>query len=200
MAKSKNKESLFTQMFITRTEGFIDISQKRDFWRDLASKYNGKFTIKHTVSKELERLILTIPYKEHTIEFTESDTHPLKINCKLNAKTKFSFYISYEDNIEKLLKFFGSQDIQFGDKIFDEKYLIQGDNTDLIKKVLMKDEIKTILLSNNVFSYNCRYNKKEEILHISSLVSRTINSEQELSSLYLLFCITIDEMEKLDII
>ena len=200
MEKKKNKENLFKQMFITRTYGFIDISKKRDFWKELSDENNEEFIVKQNVSKDLERLVLKIPYKQYLVEFTESDTHPLKISCKLNADFRFDFFISYEDTIEKLLKFFGSQDIQVGNEAFDKKYLIQGEKPDLIKKILMKDRIKTILLSNNVFSYNCIYEKKDETIQLISLVSRTVNSKSELSELFELFCLTLDEMEKLDII
>ena len=200
METNNNKESLFKQIFITRTHGFIDISKKRYFWLDLANENKGTFRIKHTVSKDIESLILKIPYKQYIIEFTESDTRPLKINCKLKANSKFEFFVSYEDNIEKLLKLFGQQDIQVGDKTFDDKYLIQGGNSDLIKKLLMKSEIKRILLSNNVFSFNCNYDKKDETIKLSSLVSRTINSKQELFELCKLFYLTIDEMEELNIL
>ena len=200
MEEKKKKENIFKQMFITRTLGFIDISKKRDFWEDLSNEKNGVFTVKHTIARDLESLFLKIPYKQYMVEFTESDTHPLKINCELNVNYKFEFFISYEDTIEKLLKFFGHQDIQVGDEIFDKKYLIQGKNSDLIKKVLMKGEIKRILLSNNVFSYNCTYDKKKETIQLTSLVSRTVNSKSELAELFKLFCLTIDEMEKLNII
>lgn len=200
MEENNNKESLFRQMFITRTLGFINISKKRYFWEDLAKEFNGTFRIKQTVSKDLDRLILEIPYKQYLIEFTESDTHPLKINCKLKANHKFEFAISYEDTIEKLLKFFGKQDIQVGDEMFDKKYLIQGKDSDLIRDILRKGEIKNTLLSNNVFSYNCIYEKRDGSILLSSLVSRTINSKSELSELFKLFCLTIDEMKTLNII
>ena len=200
MEKNKKKENIFKQMFITRTQGFIDISKKRDFWKDLAKESDGIFNVKHTVARDLETLILKIPYKQYLVEFTESDSHPLKINCELNVNYKFEFFISYEDTIEKLLKFFGNQDIQVEDEVFDKKYLIQGEKSDLIKKVLMKAEIKRILLSNNVFSFNCIYDKKKETIQLKSLVSRTVNSKSELSELFKLFCLTIDEMEELDII
>jgi len=200
MKENKKKENIFKQMFITRTEGFIDVSKKRDFWEDLAKEYKGTFIVKHTVSRDLIKLVLTIPYKQYLVEFTESDTHPLKINCTLNVNCEFDFFISYEDSLEKLLKFFGHQDIQVGDEVFDKKYLIQGEKPDLIKKILMAEKIKTILLSNNVFSYNCIYKKKDETAQLTCLVSRTVNSKAELAELFELFCLTIDEMNELDII
>jgi hypothetical protein len=102
-------------MFITRTHGFIDISKKRDFWKELSEEFDGVFKIKHTISKDLERLILQIPYKKYMIEFSESDTHPLKIESTLMANRDFEFIISFEDTLEKLLKLFGQQDIEVGD-------------------------------------------------------------------------------------
>ncbi len=194
------KESILKRMFITRSQGFINISEKRDFWKELAKDYNGIFNSKQTVARDLESLILKIPYKQYLIKFTESDTHPLKINCKLNVNYKFNFYISRKDTLEKLLTFFGSQNIRVGDHSFDKKYFIQGENPDLIKKILIINRIKTILLSNNIFSYNCKYKKKDETIQLTSLVSRTVNSKSELSELYELFCLTIDEMKKLNII
>jgi len=76
MENNKNKENIFRQMFITRTQGFIDISRKRDFWKELSDELGGAFTVKQTVSKDLERLILQIQYKQYLVEFSESDTHP----------------------------------------------------------------------------------------------------------------------------
>ena len=200
MKENKDKESLFRQMFITRTHGFVDISKKRDFWRELSEEFDGVFKVGHTVSKDLERLILQIPYKQYMIEFSESDTHPLKIESTLKANRDFEFIISFEDSIEKLLKLLGQQDIEVGDKIFDDKYLIKEKNTHFIEHILSEECIKTILLKNNVFSFGCNYQKKDNTLRLSSLVSRTINSKDELSELFKLFCLTIDKMKELDLI
>jgi len=200
MKENKDKESLFRQMFITRTLGFIDISKKRYFWKELSDEFGGVFKIKYTVSKDLERLILQIPYKQYMIEFSESDTHPLKIESTLMANRDFEFIISFEDTLEKLLKLFGQQDIEVGDKDFDRKYLIKEKNTNFIGHILSEEGIKTILLKNNVFSFGCNYQKKDNTLLLSSLVSRTINSKDELSELFKLFCMTIDNMKELDLI
>jgi len=187
-------------MFITRTHGFIDISKKREFWKELSDEFNGVFEVRHTISKDLQRLTLQIPYKQYMIEFSESDTHPLKIDATLRANRDFEFIISYEDAIEKLLKLFGQQDVEVGDKAFDNKYLIKEKNTNFIGHILSEEGIKTILLKNNVFSFGCNYQKKDNTLQLSSLVSRTINSKDELSELFKLFWLTIDKMKELDLI
>ena len=200
MKAANNKESLFRQLFVTRTSGLIDISEKRHFWQELANELSGMFIIEHTVSKDLESLFLHLPYKHYRIEFSESDTHPLKITCKLEVNHPFEFNISYEDSIEKLLKLFGQQDVQVGDEAFDHRYLIQGSDDELIADLFGKSEIKSILLSSNVFSFNCVNDKRDHAIQLSSLVSRTIDSKSALAALFKLFCLTIEKMELLGII
>jgi len=200
MKETENKERLFGQLFVTRRQGLIDISEKRHFWKDLADELNGTFIIEHTISKEVETLMLQIPYKRYIVKFTESDSHPLKINCKLGVNQMFEFSISYEDSMEKLLKLFGNQDIQVGDNLFDKKYLIKGTNDYLIADLFAANEIKAILLSNNVFSYNCSYDKADHSIQLSSLVSRTIHSKSALFELFKLFYLTIDRLEKLNLL
>ncbi|WP_320054450.1 hypothetical protein [uncultured Acetobacteroides sp.] len=195
MENTKSKESLFKQLFITRTQGFIDIATKRTFWQELATELGGTVSTKQTISKDLERLTLQIPYRQFHVEFTESDTHPLRISCKMGANRKFEFSISYEDTIEKLLKLFGQQDIQIGDKEFDKRYLIQGKDTSVVTDLLSKSEIKAILLSNNVFSYSSSYSESDNTILLTSLVSRTISTKAELAELFKLFCLTIDQLK-----
>jgi hypothetical protein len=195
----ENKENRFKQIFVTRTQGFIAISKKSDFWKELANDLGGAFKIKFTVSKDLEILDLVIPYKDEQIEFTESDAQPLKINCVLKAKLKLEFFISFEDFIEKLLKVFGQQDIQVGEDVFDKKYLIQGSDPEAIRNI-MQPEVKAILLRNNVFSLNCTFQKNDNTLTLMSLVSRTVNSKAEMAELYKLFCLTIDKLIELEFI
>ncbi len=187
-------------MFIKATQGFIDISTKTEIWHDIAKELNGKFIIKHTTSNDLERFVLTIPYKDYLIEFSESDTQPLKINCKMKAKQKFEFTVSCEDKIELLFKLFGRQDIKLGDDKFDKKYIIKCDNIAIIKNLLSINEIKQIILSNNIFSYNCKYIQIDNTNNLWSLINRTTNSKSELYQLIKLFYMSIDKMQILNLI
>jgi hypothetical protein len=148
----------------------------------------------------VESLMLQIPYKRYNIKFTESDTLPLKINCKLPINQLFEFSVSYEDSIEKLLKLFGHQDIQVGDTLFDKKYLIQGTDDELVTYLFADGETKAILLSNNVFSFTCRYDKTDRTIQLASLVSQTVHSKSELSELFRLFYLTIDNLEILNLL
>lgn len=193
----KNNDSLLKQVYVTQTKGFIDISQKRLFWKEIADELNGVFKIKQTISRDLELLCLQIPYQGAIIEFTESDAHPLKINCILKAKQAFEFSVCIEDSFDKFFKLFGRQDIIVGDMVFDKKYLIQGKNHEPIKEIFSITDIKSILLKNNVFSFTCNYQKKESTINLMSMVSRTIRSKNELFDLFKLFSITIDKFKEL---
>jgi len=200
MSDTENKESLFGQLFVTRRQGLMNISEKRHFWNDLANELHGIFVIEQTITKGVESLMLQIPYKRYMVRFTESDTHPLRINCKLVVNQMFEFSVSYEDSMEKLLKLFGHQDIQVGDNLFDKKYLIQGTDDELIAFLFKDSKTKAILLSNNVFSYNCSYHKMDHTIQLSGLVSRTIHSKSQLFELFKLFCLTIDNLETLNLL
>jgi len=200
MKETERKERLFGQMFLTRRQGFMDISEKRHFWKDLADELNGTLIVEQSISKEVESLMLQIPYKRYNIKFTESDTLPLKINCKLPINQLFEFSVSYEDSIEKLLKLFGHQDIQVGDTLFDKKYLIQGTDDELVTYLFADGETKAILLSNNVFSFTCRYDKTDRTIQLASLASQTVHSKSELSELFRLFYLTIDNLEILNLL
>lgn len=200
MKETERKEHLFGQMFLAKRQGFMDISEKRHFWKDLADELNGTLIVEQSISKEVESLMLQIPYKRYNIKFTESDTLPLKINCKLPINQLFEFSVSYEDSIEKLLKLFGHQDIQVGDTLFDKKYLIQGTDDELVTYLFADGETKAILLSNNVFSFTCSYDKTDRTIQLASLVSRTVHSKSELSELFRLFYLTIDNLEILNLL
>ena len=100
-------------MFIAKTQGFIDKSMKSALWRGVAGEHKGTFTVMQTGSENSATLVSKIPYHQYLVEFTESDTHPLKIICKLNVNHKFELFIKYEDSLGKILKFIEHQDILY---------------------------------------------------------------------------------------
>lgn len=200
MKIAEHKERSFSQLLVARATELKSIVEKRPFWQALADELNGTCIAEHAVSRELERLILHLPFKHYRIELTESDADPLKITCRMGVNHPFEFAISYEDSIEKLLKLFGQQDVQVGDEQFDKTYLIQGTDDELIADLFTRGEIKSILLSNNVFSFCCRYDPHDHTIQLSSLVSRTIHTREALAELYQLFSLTIEKLELLNVV
>lgn len=78
MNKRKD-DSYLKQVYVTQTQGYVDVFQKRDIWKQVEAKYNGKLTISRTVDRVYKNLKLQIPYNNQIIIVSESDTRPLKI-------------------------------------------------------------------------------------------------------------------------
>ena len=151
--KQDNKINLFEELFI-KGQIYKNISEKKNIQKEIAEKLNGRFIIKQTVSKDLTSFVLEIPYKDQIIILTETDTKPLKSEINLNLKERFELNISWEDGIERIMKFFGSQDIEIGFFEFDEKYLIQSNNSE--KTVGILTNLKDLLLKLNIYLISLR--------------------------------------------
>jgi viroplasmin and RNaseH domain-containing protein len=91
------------------------------------------------------------------VVFTESDTRPLRSEITMDLKTKFELSISWEGSVEKIMKIFGSQDIQIGNQAFDKKYLIQSNNSSQTISVLR--DLKDLILKLNIYIINLHYEK-----------------------------------------
>ena len=131
----KDNVNVYEEIFI-KGQIYKDVFSKKDLWEKLAELYNGKFKIKQTISKDINSFRLEIPYRNHILVLTETDTKPLKFETEFKLNRNFEFNISWEDIMEHILKLFGKQDIKVGDKEFDKKYLIQSNDSELASKLL----------------------------------------------------------------
>ncbi len=200
MKEESKKDSLFKRAFVTRTQGFINVSEKAGFWQETAGEFNGVFKTKHTVAKDMKILFLELPCGETLVEFTESDAHPLKIKATMETKRPFVFYAGQKDFLDNLLGAFNRNRIKTGDPDFDKNYIVRADDQDSASKIFANDKIRSILLSTGVYSFVCDYDKQNSKAKLSCVVNRTVNSKEELSALFDLFCQTIDEMKALNIV
>ena len=187
-----NRESAFSG----QTRGFLDISPKRQFWSDFAKQVNGSFQMKHTVSRDLVILNLKIPAGDWTIEFNESDTHPLKVVCGINADKRTAFFIIREDMMDKFLKVLGFQDILVFHPEFDEKYRVKGPDEDIVRSVLGGGSVIPLILKTDVYSISCEYDSKRSVTRLTGMLGRTVNSLNEMDDVYRLFLAMMDGIEK----
>jgi len=181
--------AIFHKIFIEGQE-YKNVYGKKDLWKDLAEFYHGKFKIKQTVSKDINSFILEIPYKNHRIVLTESDTKPLKFEIELNLNRKFDFSIAWEDTVEKILKYFGKQDIQTGDKVFDRKYSIVSNEPQLVVDMLNSQAIGKTILQYNLYLLTMAYDEKIEKHKLMFVKDRHTKEKDEMIDLiYLEFSI-----------
>lgn len=180
--------------------GYIDVNQKREFWKELSEKISGEFKIKHHSSSSHESLHLNFKFNGIEVEFIETDTQPLKVKFSHQAKMKIEISVTVEDFIDKAIKIFGgNKEIQIGDPIYDDYYLIKGNDNYILKKFLIR-EIRDLMLEMKVYSLNCSTNKKTEKIDFTYTINRQINDFNGLYDVYQLICKTINQFKDLRII
>jgi len=166
-----DKVNIFKEIFIKGQE-YKDVLSKKDLWEKLSEMFNGKFQIKQTISKDINSFKLEIPYKNHKLILTETDTKPLKFEIEFKLNQKFEFNISWEDTVEKVLKRFGKEDIKIGNTDFDKKYLIQSNNPELILRLLNYEQVKQSIIKHNIYLINLVYSEKDEFHKLLTVKDR----------------------------
>lgn len=197
MTQNKQTDSYIKQVFVTQTKGYVDISQKNNFWAEFAEKTNGSLKKSHTISKDLVSFTIKIPIENGSIEFKESDTHPLKVLCEIDSEKQIEFSISHEDFIDRFLKVFGLHDINISHPEFDKKYLVKASDEKTVRLILHFDEVIPIILKTNIYSISCEYDKEKSKLKIMGMIGRYVNSLNEMQDVYDLFKAIINQIKKL---
>lgn len=180
----------------TNTQGYIDVSEKREVWKEIAKQYNGDFKISKTRDSVIEILRMQIKHNNYVINISESDTRPLKFEIEIKLQKEFNFTITPEDYLEKVYKFFGRQDVIIRNKILDDKYLIQSDKPDLLISVITDKDIQSRLIKCNINSIVFTFDKKKEVNTLFTMVNRTtndVNSFKHLVDLHIMLVDTILE-------
>ncbi|HCT30951.1 MAG TPA: hypothetical protein DIW31_09510 [Bacteroidales bacterium] len=198
MKEEKNDDYL-KQVFVTQTKGFIDISLKRELWQDVSNEFNGKFIISHTSGNVLEILKINIPYKNWEIKLSESDTRPLKFEITFNSGIDYELIINYEDIVENIMKRFGRKEVELGNELFDNKYIIRSRNSEITKKLLTQ-EIINDFIKFNIYSLSYTTGLKKRTSNLISVISRTIEDKSTIESLIRLHMKIIDKLKELALI
>ena len=98
-----------------------NFGKKELIWQEVADEYNGIFKKKFTTDGLYEIHNISFPYKKWDIQFSVSDTKPIKVCISFTAIANFNFILSWEDFIEKLIKKFCKRETETGNKQFDNK-------------------------------------------------------------------------------
>lgn len=152
--------------------GYSDIFPKREFWRQLSDKFNGKFEIYLTSGNELESHKLFIPFDKWEIILTESDTKPLKFEIQFDSFFDYNLTIGKEDKIDRLLKLLGKREIEIGNNDFDNNYTIESNDKETTIKLFSK-EIIDCILRLEVYSIAYSTDNKKQKSSLISVISMT---------------------------
>jgi hypothetical protein len=198
-SKNDNEINMFEELFI-KDQTHKDVIKKIEIWQELESEHSGKLKIKRTRNDNLITLLLNVPYNDHVIILTESDTKPLKFEVEFQLNTEFEFVLGPEDSIERILKIFGKQDVIIGNAEFDKKYLLQSSNPELVKRVLHPISINQGILKHKLSSISLQNQKKTGMSKLLLVKDRNTKSREVISNIIQLMIAIIDSMDKNQII
>ncbi|PKP02270.1 MAG: hypothetical protein CVU11_12490 [Bacteroidetes bacterium HGW-Bacteroidetes-6] len=196
---TKKSDGLLKGSFITGTHGYLDVSKKRDLWREIADDTNGSFSILHNSSNELETLKIELVYRNEIIKITESATRPLKVEITFDSSLKYNLTVGIEDSIDRILKKLGKKEIEIGYSGFDERYLIQSNDYHTSVNLLAHDIAKEIL-HLNVYSISYTTNTRANKSELITVISRTVEDKKTIENLIELHKKLIDRLKKMKII
>ncbi len=197
MSKDKNNKSESTAK--DPVIGFIDKFPKRTMWREIAKELGGEFKIKHTASVDLETHITNIPYKNWNINFTVSETRPLRVTINFKSVLNFKMILSWEDVIEQILNKLGKKPIEVGDEDFDKRYVIKCNKAEFIKRLFTKD-IQKIFLKYNIYSLYYETNNRKKTSELVSVIQRNAGGKEMIRDIVIAFKLLIDNLLKYNII
>ncbi len=163
-------------------------------WGLLAKEYGGTYKTINSVSDPiLKKFDLRIPFENEQITLLTTVFKPLKVSYTFPLKCNADFLIYPEDYTDTIRKFFGLQEIEIEDSLFDNRFLIKGINKDFIKLILTKD-LKEYLLNNDVANFKLESNDQKSILELNIVINEL--KYDEMHRIIELFKETIHKIKK----
>ncbi len=175
-------------------------------WRQFAQKNNGIFSEKDDT--------VEIVYKEHKILFDVYTNYSVVGNSSVDREyTRVRLEFVSPDNLKLRLipqgfidtigKLFGAQDIIIGDKEFDKRFVIKGNEEFKIQMLFSNEIIRSILLSQKdlymeiMEEYGIFDEKIKEGYSMAIYISQEkITDAKQLNSLLQLYTNLIDQLIK----
>lgn len=185
--------------FVNRTSGYLDVTAKEDLFMEISSILGGVFSKSHNPGNVLSTLRIAIPYKKWEIILTESDTRPLRFEVDFESLTDYALIIGVEDAIDKILKKLGKSEIEFGDEIFDDQYLVHSSDPVLAGKIL-NDRVRAKIIQHRLYNISYLTDHKRKKSQLFSVVSRTIDDKDAYLDMVTLHQMLIDSLSDLKII
>lgn len=179
--------------------GYQDVSRKRALWEEIALEQKGEFKITFNSGRELEIHHLIIPYKNHMINLSVSDTHPLKFQLSFASIQDFELVLGWKDFLESLLEKFRKSRIKTGWKEFDTHYVINSNRPDFVRRVLTK-EIQQVFLRCNIYSLSYQTDSKTRNAGLISIIQMQVGDKNMIRELIEAFKLLIDHLEKTKIV
>jgi len=139
-------------------------------WQKLAEENQGKSKTIVIGDGTYRRFELKIPFSDGEIEFITDECKPLKVKYSFKKRLGFEFLIYPEDFMDRISKLFGNKEIITGDKLFDDKYFIKG-NDELLVKSILTPSLRNYLLENSVSNFKLEKIDDFEVLELNIMIN-----------------------------
>jgi hypothetical protein len=124
-------------------------------WENLAKEYNGEFnlvnasTVEELADPEQRKFEFKTLFTNEELCIYAIGFTPLKIGYVFRMKKDLEFNLYPEDFTKKVGKLFGLKEHEIGDPLFDDRFIIKGNNKEFIIKML-NEGLKKFLTDNYV--------------------------------------------------
>lgn len=151
-------------------------------------------------------------HNEHTVvfeNFTTGGEAPVtctKVYTYIIPKKYFEFHIYNSNIFSSVGKYFGMQDIETGDPVFDKKYIVKSNDGFKVKQLLRDQKVKHEVenfkrLNLKLAKAGKLWSKFPEGTHeLEFITERDIHDYRELETIYLLITAVLDQLEEIGIL
>jgi hypothetical protein len=180
-------------------------------WRQFASENNGSYLVgigHHYDSVEIE-------YSDHQIIFDQYTlyqvvgkksyrTHYTRVRLEFKSKDDLQFRLTKQYVVDLIGKVFGAQDIQVGDKSFDRRFLIKGNDEFKVQILFSNEIVKQLILAHD--DIHLQLMDKEGVFDepiqegnsmLYYLSETIVKNKGQLEALLKLYKTVIDQLSKL---
>lgn len=166
------------------TLGILDISKKKELWKEFAEFSTGKLKILYTKSREYVTLKLELSHKEIPIVFTESDTKPLKISIEIwDVKNSSSFILSRKGGfIDNLMNSFIKNKVFVNSRAFNKAFILTCEDKNFAKLMFDDESMQRLVLSKEVQSISATLENDHQF-SIDITANRFVNDIETLTRL-----------------
>ena len=182
---------------------------REEIWRQIANEIKGEYI--DTGFWKSDRL--EFKHKEWTMvldTFAKQQGNHHATYTRMRApfvnKDQFYFDIYREGFFSSVSKFFGMQDIEVGDSLFDEDFIIKSSDEEKVKKLLKDNKLRKLISDQPRIHLEIKYDSDSffrsefptgvHMLYFECL--GVIKDKKDLRDLFLLFCVVLERLVQMD--
>ncbi len=175
-----------------------------DIWRQLSGEIGGEFVEGSLLKASKVKARIkdwTVTLDTYTVRSNKSSTTYTRMRAPYINPDNFRFTIYRRSVFSNMGKFFGMQDVEIGDREFDEAFIIKSNNEDQVRRLFQIAKLRELVDSQPRIYLTVKEDEgwfgaefPEGVDELYFQVMGVIRDVDRLKSLYLLFALTLDSL------